>query len=329
MKQKMRGEEKMIVITGAAGFIGSCLVKYLNEQNFFRLVLIDDLKIEDQWTNLVGKKFEAIISQADTFRFLQGRGEEIFALIHLGACSDTTEKNADFLLENNYRFSIKLAEYAFEHAIRFIYASSAATYGDGTLGFSDDESKLESLHPLNMYGYSKHLFDLWLFSQKLLGKVVGLKYFNVFGPNEYHKGRMASMIYHMFFQVQNEGKVRLFKSNSPMYKDGEQCRDFIYVKDAVRMTASFLNNDFCGIFNIGSGKRESWNSLACKLFDAMNRKVSIEYIDMPENLYAQYQNDTCAEMKKYFALFPECPMTEIESSVKEYVQEYLLRKKRW
>jgi ADP-L-glycero-D-manno-heptose 6-epimerase len=329
MRQKMGGEKKLVVITGSAGFIGSGLVQYLNEQNSFRLLLVDDLKSGEKWKNLVGKKFEALISKEDLFRFLEGREDEISAIIHLGACSDTTEANADYLLENNYRYSIKLAEYALEHSIRFIYASSAATYGDGKSGFSDDESTLEKLRPLNMYGYSKHLFDLWLSTQKVLTKVVGLKYFNVFGPNEYHKGRMASMIYHMFFQIQKEGRVRLFKSNDPSYKDGEQCRDFIYVKDAVGMTAGFLHNDFCGIFNVGRGKSVTWVALAQTLFAAMNRKCVIEYIDMPEKVSSQYQNYTCADMKKYFSLHPQAQTKEIPDAVKEYVQEYLMRNERW
>ncbi len=329
MRQNVNGEEKMIVVTGAAGLIGSCLVKYLNEQNYFHLLLVDDLKNGEKWKNLVGKKFEALISKEDLFRFLQGREEEISAIIHLGACSDTTEHNADYLLENNYRYSVKLAEYALENEIRFIYASSAATYGDGKRGFSDDESQLEALRPLNMYGYSKHLFDLWLSSQKLLGKAVGLKYFNVFGPNEYHKQRMASMIFHMFFQIKKEGRVRLFKSNHSSYKDGEQCRDFIYVKDAVQMTAGFLNNDFCGIFNVGRGKAVTWNALVRALFGAMNQEANIEYIDIPENISAQYQNYTCADMQKYFALHPQAQTREIQESVKEYVQEYLMRSERW
>jgi ADP-L-glycero-D-manno-heptose 6-epimerase len=325
----MKGNEKLIIITGAAGFIGSCLVKHLNERNFFRLLLVDDLKKGEKWKNLNGKKFEAIISRVDLFRFLEGRGEEISSIVHLGACSDTLQEDADYLLENNYRFSVKLAEYALENNLRFLYASSAATYGDGKMGFSDDETKLDLLRPLNMYGYSKHLFDLWVLSQNLFSRLVGLKYFNVFGPNEYHKERMASMIYHMFFQIKKEGKVKLFKSNDPAYKDGEQCRDFIYVKDAVRMTAEFLNNDFCGIFNIGRGKPVTWNVLAKALFDAMGLATLIEYIEIPKDLSSQYQNYTSADMKKYFSLYPQWQIAEIPDSVKEYVQEYLMRMQRW
>ena len=190
-------------------------------------------------------------SNSGLFAWLEGKQSQIEAFIHLGACSSTVETDASYLLENNYRFSVRLAEYALENNHRFIYASSAATYGDGSLGFSDDESRLNALHPLNMYGYSKHLFDLWLKNEKALDKVVGLKYFNVFGPNEMHKKRMASAITHILPTAQNEGVVRLFKSSEPdRFKDGEQKRDFIYVKDAARMTCAFLENDAAGIFNI-------------------------------------------------------------------------------
>jgi ADP-L-glycero-D-manno-heptose 6-epimerase len=329
VKEKTGKEKKLLIVTGAAGFIGSCLVKHLNQQNQYRLLLVDTLKRADKWKNLVGKKFEAIISKEEIFRFLEGRAEEIFGFIHLGACSDTTANDAEFLLENNYRYTVKLAEYALENNLRFIYASSAATYGNGLLGFSDDESRLEELRPLNMYGYSKHLFDLWIAEQNLLGKVVGLKYFNVFGPNEYHKGRMASMIYHMFLQIKKEGCVKLFRSNDPAFLDGDQCRDFIYVKDVARMTADFLNNDHCGIFNIGRGEAVTWNFLAKALFDAMGKKVNIQYIDLPQDLIGQYQNYTCAEMKKYQTLYPQHQTMQIQEAVKEYATEYLMRNERW
>jgi len=267
----------------------------LNDKGFFKLLLVDDIECTDKWKNLLGKKSHDFISKHALFDWLKGKEKDISAFIHLGACSDTLEMNGDYLMENNYRYSIKLAEYALAHGIRFIYASSAATYGDGSLGFSDDESLLDELKPLNLYGFSKHLFDLWLKRQNVLDKVVGLKYFNVFGPNEYHKGRMASMVLKMVPNVLNEGVIRLFKSSEPnLFADGGQMRDFIYVKDVVHMTCGFLDNQIGGIFNIGRGEPTTWNTLASALFKALNRPVRIEYVEMPKDLVKQYQNYTCA-----------------------------------
>ncbi|MBF8262694.1 MAG: hldD [Parachlamydiales bacterium] len=324
---------QFIVITGAAGMIGSGVVRCLNDRGFSDLLLVDDFKESDKWKNLVGKKFYDFISRHKIFDYLHGKEREIDAVIHLGACSDTEEKNGDYLMENNYRFSVKLAEWALSHNKRFIYASSAATYGDGTLGFSDDEDALESLRPLNMYGFSKHLVDLWLKREGGLKKAVGLKYFNVFGPNEYHKGRMASMVLKMTQKAQDEGVIRLYKSTQPhRFKDGEQCRDFIYIKDAVRMTCDFLepeHRSLAGLFNIGRGEPATWNHLAHALFGAINQASNIEYIDMPCDLAKQYQNYTCADMRKFHRCFPRHISAPIAESVREYVQEYLLRSARW
>lgn len=314
-------KEKQIVITGAAGFIGSCLVRHLNDLGFYNLLLVDDLKCREKWKNLVGKRFLNLISKEEIFNYLS-KEQDIGTIFHLGACSNTLEEDADFLLNNNFRFSIKLFEYAFKNKKRFIYASSAATYGDGSNGFSDDEKKLYLLKPNNKYGYSKHLFDLWLYDRDLLSKAVGLKYFNVFGPNEYHKEKMASPISRMVKEIEERGAISLYKSTHKDYRDGEQKRDFIYVKEAVVITASFLNNRLSGIFNVGRGEGVTWNFLATAVFKALGREPKIEYVDMPLTLAEQYQNFTCADMSKYK---PEVKKWGIEEAVKDYIQNYLLK----
>ncbi len=331
MNSKLK-DEKVIVVTGAAGFIGSCIVKYLNEQGSNNLLLVDDVKKTEKWKNLLNKKCIDFISRHDLFKWLEGKEDIVKAFIHLGACSDTLETDGNYLMENNFRYTVRLAEYAMQHGQRFIYASSAATYGDGLLGFSDDHSTLEDLRPLNLYGFSKYYFDLWAKQQGILNQVVGLKYFNVFGPNENHKGRMASMVFKMLPIAQTEGKIRLFKSSEPeRFGDGDQCRDFIYVKDAVRMTYHFLENNLGGIFNIGTGETTTWNVLAKAVFKALDKPAQIEYIDMPSDLTRQYQNYTCADMSKYkkqTGVGAICQYT-IEDAVVDYVRNYLLEDKRW
>lgn len=318
---------KIKIITGAAGFIGSCLVAYLNEKKVENLILVDDLKKDIKWKNLVGKKFIDIFSKNDLFSFLEKNAKEVEAIVHLGACSDTMEKDADYLLENNFRYTRTLANTAVKNNIRFIYASSAATYGSGELGFSD--SLLHELRPINMYAYSKHLFDLHAKREGISDKIVGLKYFNVFGPNEYHKGHMSSMIYKMTNIAKNGEEIGLYKSNDPKYVDGGQMRDFIYVKDAVKMTSLFLENSICGIFNIGSGVATTWNKIAEALFLALNLNPKIKYIDMPSALSNQYQNYTCADMSKFLKMYPGYQFTCIEDAVKDYVKNYLIPNKTW
>ena len=333
--QKELYDDQLIVITGAAGFIGSCCVKYLNDLGLTNLLLVDDIKKTEKWKNLINKKCVDFISRHDLFKWLEGREREIEAFIHLGACSDTLETDGSYLMENNFRYTIRLAEYALKHGHRFIYASSAATYGNGSLGFEDDHDRLDQLKPLNLYGFSKYYFDLWAKQQGILDQIVGLKYFNVFGPNENHKGRMASMVHKMLPIVQKEGTIRLFKSSDlKRFGDGEQCRDFIYVKDVVRMTVDFLENDSSGIFNIGSGVATTWNALAQAVFKAIDRPPHIAYIDMPSDLSNQYQNYTCANMSKYREKMGQKPSQSIcqytvEEGVIDYVKNYLLKGEQW
>lgn len=328
-------KDKLIVITGAAGMIGSGVVRHLNDLGYTNLLLVDDLGASDKWKNLLGKRFHHLISIQELLPWLVGKEKEIGAFIHLGACSDTLEKNGDYLMENNYRYSRKLAEYALSHGIRFICASSAATYGDGAQGFSDDHLTLEKLRPLNLYGFSKHLFDLWAEQEGVLHQIVSLKYFNVFGPNEDHKGRMASMVAKMYPLVEQEGTLKLFKSSEPaLFPDGGQCRDFIYVKDAARITCNFLFIQEGGVFNVGSGIPTTWNHLAEQVFKAANRPLNIEYVPMPEDLVKQYQNFTCAEVQKLKTCFkiPESQSVchfSIEEAVWDYVVEYLAKDQRW
>lgn len=324
-------DDQLIVITGGAGFIGSCVIKQLNEQGIFNIVVVDDLKKTEKWRNLVGKRYIDLLEKDQLFSWLDGREAVIEAFIHLGACTSTVETDASYLLRNNYQFSQRLVDYALKHEHRFIYASSAATYGDGSHGFVDDTDKLETLRPINMYGYSKHLFDLWLKNQGLLDQVVGLKYFNVFGPNEWHKGRMASAVLHLLPVALKDGVVKLFKSSEPdKFADGDQKRDFIYVKDVARMTCAFLQNDSYGIFNIGRGVAASWNELALALFKALNKPAHIEYIAMPDDLVGKYQNYTCADMRKTKSVLKDQVKTmPFEEAVIDYVRNHLIPGKAW
>jgi ADP-L-glycero-D-manno-heptose 6-epimerase len=316
----------MLVLTGGAGFIGSCFLKTLNDKGITDILVVDRLGTGDKWRNLLGKQF-ADIADIHTFRrnLLDGAyGERIESIVHLGACSTTTERDADYLLDNNYAYSRDLAEYAVFKNIRFIYASSAATYGLGENGYSDTE--FENLRPLNMYGYSKHLFDLWVLKNGFEKQFCGIKFFNVFGPNEYSKGDMASMIFKAFHQIQQTGQVKLFKSNSPEYSDGEQKRDFIYVKDACDvMWAMLRDNSINGIYNLGTGRARSWNDLTSAVFKAMDVPAKIEYIEMPESLKAQYQNFTEADMSSLQKTSAFKNFQSLEESVEDYVQNYLMK----
>ncbi len=324
-------DDQLIVVTGGAGFIGSGVVRYLNNIGMNNIIIVDELRQTEKWKNLVGKQFIDFIPKSQLFSWLEGKEALIEAFIHLGACSDTMETNASYLLENNYRYSVRLAEYALKNGQRFIYASSAATYGDGSKGFIDDQQNVFNLEPLNMYGFSKQMFDQWAFSEGVLDQLVGLKYFNVFGPNEAHKGRMASAITRMVPQILKGEKVKLFKSTEPTkFSDGEQKRDFIYVKDAVRMTCAFLTNDVGGIYNIGSARASTWNELAHAVYRALERPPQIEYIDMPSDLVNKYQNYSRADMTKTAKLLKETAnCMSLEDAVADYVRHYLVLGKVW
>jgi ADP-L-glycero-D-manno-heptose 6-epimerase len=319
----------MIVVTGGAGFIGSAIVWKLNQLGENKIIIVDELGTDDKWKNLVSLKFEDFVHKDDFISMIIERDIpfEIDSIIHMGANSSTTEKDADHLFSNNYLYTKELANYCLEKNIRFIYASSAATYGDGSLGFDDDESKLETLRPLNMYGYSKQMFDLWAGKNKMFDKVVGLKYFNVYGPNEYHKGDMRSVVHKAFEQIRDTGKVKLFKSMNPKFKNGEQLRDFIYVKDAVDMTLFFLNKPTVnGLYNLGTGNSRTWNDLVTAIFKSLKKPVNIEYIELPEHLREKYQYFTEANMNKIKKAGYNVPVTSLEDGVADYVKSYLLGK---
>ncbi|MBT5795234.1 MAG: ADP-glyceromanno-heptose 6-epimerase, partial [Deltaproteobacteria bacterium] len=250
------------------------------------------------------------------------------AIFHMGACSSTTETDESFLTKNNFEYTRHLACFCLEKGIRFIYASSAATYGGGENGYSDDESKLEILKPLNLYGDSKQKFDLWAQAQGAFKNLVGLKYFNVYGPNEYHKQNMQSMVRKGFLQLRDTGKLRLFKSYKSEYSDGDQERDFLYIKDAVAMTLFFLERqDVGGIFNVGSGKARNWNDLAKAIFVAMSKKLNIEYIDMPLEIRNHYQYHTCSDTEKIRNAGYSKPAMSLEAGIENYVTQYLIPEK--
>ncbi len=316
----------MIIVTGGAGFIGSNIVDALNKRGIDDILVVDELGDDIKWKNLVGLSFADYIEKEDFLAMaIEGKiTSSIEAVFHMGACSSTTETNASYLIKNNYEYTKLLAQWTASNNIRFIYASSGATYGDGSKGFDDDENKLDELRPLNMYGYSKHLFDLWAKRTGLLKKIVGLKYFNVFGPNEYHKADMRSFILKSFEQISASGKVKLFKSCNPDYADGEYKRDFIYVKDAVDMTLFFLDNPkISGLFNIATSRARTWNDMVKACFTAMNKPAKIEFVDMPENLKKQYQYFTEAKMAKLRSAGYNKKTMSLESSVTDYIQNHL------
>jgi ADP-L-glycero-D-manno-heptose 6-epimerase len=317
---------KPIVVTGGAGFIGRNAIATLNDRGYDDILLVDDLGTDDKWTNLRGLQFEDVLSPAQFLAAIERNGlPPVEAIVHLGACSATTERDADFLLRNNYHYTRSLCEWSVQNDARFIYASSAATYGEGAQGYSDNDAETPKLRPLNMYGYSKHMFDLWALKHGLFRKIVGLKYFNVFGPYEDHKGDMRSVISKAYGQISREGKVQLFKSYRPDYADGEQMRDFVYVKDAVDVTLSFLEKSSAsGLFNCGTGKARTWKDLVNAVFAAMNVPSLIEFIDMPETLKGKYQYFTQAEMSKLHATGYTRPFTSLEDAVTDYIQSYYL-----
>ena len=316
---------KRIAITGADGFIGRNVVAELNARGYDDLLLVDSLGRDDKWRNLLGLQYEDLLGPEDFLASVEkGKMADLDAIIHLGACSATTERDADYLLRNNYRYTRTLCEWSLEHNTRFIFASSAATYGDGSQGYRDDVAELPILRPLNMYGYSKHMVDLWARKHKLFDRIVGLKYFNVFGPYEDYKGDMRSMVSKSYDQIKKDGKVQLFKSHRPDYKDGEQMRDFIYVKDAVAVTLHFLEHrNVGGLFNCGTGQARTWKDLVNAVFVAMKKPPQIEFVPMPEVLQGKYQYFTQASMEKLRQAGYTRPFTSLEDAISDYVTTYL------
>ena len=317
----------MFIVTGGSGLIGSAVVWELNRNGIDDILIVDHLGTSDKWKNLAPLRYDDYMEKDDFLEKLDHNylsGQKIDGVFHLGACSATTERDATYLVENNFRYTAKLAEFCIENYIKMIYASSCATYGDGSCGYSDDESGIEKLRPMNMYGYSKQMFDLYAKRRGWLEQLVGCKFSNVYGPNERHKADMRSVVLRCFEQITACGKMQLFKSYRPEYADGEQLRDFLYVKDAVKMIWFLFNRQASGLFNIGSGKAESWNKLAGAAFAALNKPVNIEYIEMPEHLRDRYQYYTCAEMEKLRNLGYSEETTSLEDAVHDYITNYLI-----
>ncbi len=328
----------MIIVTGAAGFIGSAIVARLNERGQNDILVIDHFEEGDLETtkdikkeNLKSKKFIQYIDKKDFLKqiVLDQVKPSVSCLIHMGACSSTTLQDADYFEENNFQYTLKLAQWALKHNIRFIYASSAATYGDGRFGYRDDEETIRRCQPLNLYGQSKQKFDFWALENQVLDKMAGLKFFNVYGPNEYHKGDMRSVVAKNYEKAIKEGKIKLFKSYKKEYKDGEQKRDFIYVKDAVEIVMFFVDHpEIHGMFNVGTGQAGTWNDLAQGLFKAVNKPPRIEYMEMPEDLRARYQYFTQADMTKLRKAGYVQPLRNLEEGIKDYVR-YLKDHRHW
>jgi ADP-L-glycero-D-manno-heptose 6-epimerase len=314
---------KPIVVTGAAGFIGRNAVAELNARGETELILVDELGKDEKWKNLVGLKYEEIVSPEEFLGMIEdGAFADARSVIHLGACSSTTEKDADFLLRNNYQYTRVLCNWALSNEIRFVYASSAATYGDGAEGYDDADGVTATLKPMNMYGYSKHMFDLWALKHDLFDHIVGLKYFNVYGPYEEHKGDMRSMVAKSFEQIREAGAVKLFKSYKPEYKDGEQKRDFIFVKDAVDVALHFALQEpdaAGGLFNCGTGEARTWVDLVTAVYAAMGLPPQIEFVEMPEVLQGKYQYFTQAKVEKLRKAGYTRAFTSLEDGVREYV----------
>ena len=316
-----------ILITGGAGFIGSALLQELNKRGEKDILITDVVLDEERKHHLRPLHYTEYLSAEELLVALENEDpllQGIQTIFHLGACSSTTETDRAFLMENNFEYTKKLAEWALARDVRFVYASSAATYGDGSAGMQDGIERLDELHPLNYYGESKHLFDLYARDQGWFDRIVGLKYFNVFGPNEGHKKEMRSLVCKAYEQLIATGEVRLFKSYRPEYRDGEQKRDFIYVKDAVAMTLHLASTkDAAGLFNIGAGVARSWLDLAHALFAALDRPPVIKFIEMPESIRDQYQYYTCADIAQLRATGYTQKVTSLEEAVQDYVQGYL------
>jgi ADP-L-glycero-D-manno-heptose 6-epimerase len=315
------------LVTGAAGFIGSALVHGLNRRGITRIIVTDHLGSDQKWRNLAPLRFEDYVP-ADRLLHDLTRNSRSFgkfdACFHLGACSSTTVTDATYVMENNFGYTKSLCRWALASGTRFVYASSAATYGDGAAGMDDKNEDLRTFRPLNLYGYSKHLFDLFAQEQGMLSRIVGLKYFNVFGPNEYHKGEMRSLVCKAYDQIVATGRIRLFKSYKAEYPDGGQMRDFVYVKDAVEMTLHLAETrSAAGLYNIGAGIARTWLHLANALFDALAIAPEIDFIEMPESIKDQYQYYTCADISKLRSSGYTAATTSLEEAIKDYAVNYL------
>ena len=318
----------MYIVTGGAGFIGSAMIWRLNEAGIDDILVVDNLACTDKWRNLVDRRYQDYVHRDEFRRMVQeGRApEKVEAVFHMGACSSTTERDADFLMSNNLHYTQMMCRYALERGARFITASSAATYGDGSKGFSDSLLTTLSLRPLNMYGYSKQLFDLWAYRKNLLKSICCVKFFNVYGPNEYHKGNMMSVACKSFHELQAGGALRLFKSDLPQYPDGGQMRDFVYVKDCVNVMFWLLEHpEVNGIMNIGSGKARTWNDLANAVYAAMEKTPDINYIDMPAELKGRYQYYTQADMGWLERVGCDVAFHSLEDGVRDYIRNYLMQ----
>ena len=318
----------MIIVTGGAGLIGANMIWELNRRGMDDILVVDNIASTEKWKNLSHLRYSNYMHRSAFLEQLKG-GEKldgVEAVIHMGACSSTTERDADFLMENNFHYTVEVCLAALEAGARFITASSAATYGGGELGFSDSIDLMPGLLPLNMYGYSKKLFDMWCLRQGLLNEVVNLKFFNVYGPDEYHKGSMMSMVCRAIPQVRETGRIRLFRSGDPAYGDGESLRDFVYSKDCAALMCWFMENRSCnGIFNVGTGRARSWNDLAHAVFAAMDMPPNIEYFDMPEHLKGKYQYFTEADMSWMEREHCSFKFHTLEEGVRDYVCNYLLK----
>jgi ADP-L-glycero-D-manno-heptose 6-epimerase len=316
----------MIIVTGAAGFIGSCLITRLNQDKFNYIIAVDDFSFPEKNKNLEGKNILDRVERDHFFEWLERNYAEVEFCFHIGARTDTTEKDWDILEKLNLNFSKTLWSKCHEFQIPLVYASSAATYGLGEQGYDDNESKIPTLKPLNLYGESKNEFDIWALQQSNKPFFwAGLKFFNVYGPNEYHKERMASVIFHAFNQISETGNLKLFKSHNPDYEDGGQMRDFIYVKDVLEVCVFLMyHRRHSGIYNLGTGQARTFKDLAENTFLALQKSTDISFIDTPEDIREKYQYFTEAKMEKLRSIGYLNPFTSLEAGVADYVKNYLI-----